>query len=94
MLEDTIRDTATKAVSDLLGLDLKPGTQVLAASIREALIRSELVSAITGLSVPMIYREMRQAKFPRPLKITNSARAWRLSEVMAWIDSRERECRR
>jgi predicted DNA-binding transcriptional regulator AlpA len=91
MLEDAIRETATKAVSDLLRLDLKPGTQVLATSIREALLRIELVSAITGLSVPMIYREMSQAKFPRPLKITNSARACRLSEILAWIDDLPRE---
>ena len=66
MLENAVREAAAKAVCDLLGLDFKPGTAVLAASIREILLRIDLVSAITALSVPMINEEMRQGRFPRP----------------------------
>jgi prophage regulatory protein len=91
MLEDAVRDAAAKAVGELLGLTNKPGIALLAASIPEVLLRIDHISAITGLSVPTIYRQMGIGAFPRPLKITNSARAWRLSEIMAWIDGRERD---
>jgi len=64
-------------------------TDLLAASLREMLLRVDAVCTITGLSVPTIYRMMSQGGFPRPLKITSHARAWRLSDINAWIDSRE-----
>jgi len=77
--------------SYLIGLDDKPGAAFLAASVRDVLLRVGDVCAITGLSVPTIYRLMSRNTFPRPLKITNTARAWKLSEIAAWVDSRERE---
>jgi prophage regulatory protein len=73
----------------LIGLDDKPGSALL-ASVRDVLIRIENVCAITGLSVPTIYRLIAKGMFPRPLKITASARAWKLSEITAWVESRER----
>ncbi len=91
MLETAIRDAAAKAIGDLLGLDNSPTTELLAASLREMLLRVDTVSTITGLSVPTLYRLMSQGEFPRPLKITGHARAWKLSEVMDWIDNRERD---
>ncbi|HYU45523.1 MAG TPA: AlpA family phage regulatory protein [Terriglobales bacterium] len=91
MLETALKDAAAKAVGDLLGLASSPTTELLAASLREMLLRIDTVSTITGLSVPTVYRLMSQGNFPRPLKITGHARAWKLSEVMDWIDSRERD---
>jgi prophage regulatory protein len=76
--------------SYLIGLDDKPGAALLAASVRDVLIRIDNVCGITGLSVPTIYRLMSKGTFPRPVKITTSARAWKLSEVTAWVDSRQR----
>jgi prophage regulatory protein len=73
----------------LIGLDDKPGAALLAASVRDVLIRVENVCGITGLSVPTIYRLMGKGKFPRPLKITSTARAWKLSDITAWVESRE-----
>jgi len=90
MLENAIRDAAARAVGDLLGLNA-PTAELLAASLREILLRVDTVCTITGLSVPTVYRLMSQGGFPRPLKITGHARAWKLSEVMAWIDSREHD---
>jgi prophage regulatory protein len=75
--------------SYLIGLDDKPGAALLAASVRDVLIRINNVCAITGLSVPTIYRLMSRDRFPRPVKITTTARAWKLSEVTAWVESRE-----
>lgn len=90
-IKETARDAASKAVYELLGMDHEPTTALLAATVREILLRIDTVCTITGLSVPSIYRLMSQGKFPRPLKITNHARAWKLSEVMAWIDRCGRE---
>jgi len=80
----------TKTVAHLLGDENEPSTSLLAASLREMLLRVDTVSTITGLSVQTIYRLMSQEAFPRPVRITGHARAWKLSEVMGWIDSRER----
>jgi len=78
------------ASSYIIGLDDKPGAALLAASVRDVLIRIGNVCGITGLSVPTIYRLMTKGTFPRPVKITASARAWKLSEVTAWVDGLER----
>ena len=64
---------------------------VLACCIREACLRIGDVASITGLSIPTIYREIANGRFPAPFKVTAGARAWKLSEVMEWIDTRERD---
>jgi len=91
MLDSAVREATAKAVSELLGIENKPATELLAASLREMLLRIETVCAITGLSVPTVYRLMSQGGFPRPVKLTGYARAWKLSDIMAWIDTRERD---
>jgi|SRR6516225_6550026 prophage regulatory protein len=80
-----------KSTSYLVTPDDEPGAALLAASVRDVLVRITDVCAITGLSVPTIYRLMGRESFPRPVKITSTARAWKLSEIMAWVDSRQRE---
>ena len=84
------KDDTGKPAGYLIGLDDQPGAALLAASVRDVLLRIDTVCGITGLSVPTIYRLMSRNEFPRPVKITSTARAWRLSEVTAWVDSRER----
>jgi prophage regulatory protein len=64
-------------------------TVLLAASLPEMLLRAHAVCAITGLSVPTVYRLIAKGDFPRPVQITGHARAWKLSELMGWIESRE-----
>jgi predicted DNA-binding transcriptional regulator AlpA len=83
--------TPNKLISDLLGADRDPRAAIVGSCIRDICLRIGLVSAITGLSVPTIYREIGHDRFPRPIKITAGARAWRLSEIMDWIDTRERD---
>lgn len=89
MLEDAVR----KFIRDTLHLEETPGDKLLAAKIHEVLLRVGQVSAITGISVPTIYRLMKQGSFPRALRLTNSVRAWKLSDVQAWIKSCDREAR-
>lgn len=90
-IKQTAKEAAAKTVYELLGVDQEPTNTLLVAALREILLRVDTVCTITGLSVPTVYRLMAQGAFPRPLKITNHARAWKLSEVMDWIDNRERE---
>jgi prophage regulatory protein len=71
-------------------LDEEKG-DLLASCIPDLCLRIGTVSSITGLSVPTIYREIAQKRFPRPIKLTAGARAWRLSEIMEWIETRERD---
>lgn len=78
------------SVDQLLGTDRQPGTALLAASLRDMLLRIETVCTITGLSVATVYRLLAKGDFPRPVMITSHARAWRLSEIMDWIDQRAR----
>jgi predicted DNA-binding transcriptional regulator AlpA len=69
------------------------GINILARSLPDLHLRIDQVVAVTGLSVPTIYRQMKAGAFPRPYKITpskNGAKAWRLSEVMAWMNGLER----
>lgn len=81
---------AGSAASYLIGLDDKPGAALLAASVRDVLVRIGDVCTISGLSIPTIYRLMTKGLFPRPVKITASARAWKLSELTIWVETRER----
>jgi prophage regulatory protein len=90
MSSATQKPSAVDPASYLIGAEGKPGAALLAASVRDVLLRIGDVCAVTGLSVPTIYRLMSRDQFPRPLKITRTARAWKLSEVTAWVDSRER----
>lgn len=57
------------------------------------LIRIDDVIAKTSLSRSSIYRKMEEGKFPRPVSLSDSTargspKAWRLSEVQAWIQER------
>jgi prophage regulatory protein len=91
MREAALKKVASKTISEILGVDDKPYNELVAASVSEMLLRVDTVGSITGLSTPTIYRLMAKGEFPRPLKITGYARAWRMTEIMAWIDSRDRE---
>ena len=43
-----------------------------------------VIKQITGKSRATIYRWVEKGNFPRPINITNSAKAWRESDVRAW----------
>jgi prophage regulatory protein len=92
VLDHAVKDIATKAVVDLLGIENNATTtELLAAKLPDMLLRADTVSAIVGLSVPTLYRLMAQGEFPRPLRLTGHARAWRLSTVVGWIDDRAQD---
>lgn len=51
-------------------------------------VRLREVEQITGLSKSTIYRCESEGKFPKRIKLTERASAWRLSEIRAWMNSR------
>lgn len=89
MPKDT-HETAINNISQLIGLDNSPSTRLLATSVPDLLVRIQQVRAVTGLSTASIYREMAERRFPSPVRITRHAVAWRLSELMTWIETRQR----
>jgi prophage regulatory protein len=56
----------------------------------ETLMRRPAVQAATGLSRSGLYAAMARNDFPKPVQLGPQSVAWRLSEVQAWIASRER----
>lgn len=58
------------------------------------LVREAEALTITGLGRTAFRDKVRSGEIVPPLKLTNHAVAWRLSDLMAWIDSRPRADRR
>ena len=54
------------------------------------LARLPEVMAMVGVSKETLLVWMKQGLFPRPLLLGPRARAWRLSEIQQWIDTRDR----
>ena len=52
-------------------------------------VRIDTVVAVVGLSIPTVYRLVAKGEFPRPVRLTNTARGWKLSDVVSWMQSRE-----
>lgn len=52
------------------------------------LLRLDAVLAQTGVSRSTLYSLIAQGRFPRPVQLTASARAWPEREVCAWIYER------
>ena len=52
------------------------------------LIRLPEVCLLTGLARATLWEMIRRGTFPSPVRIGLRAVAWRLSDVVAWIESR------
>ena len=55
---------------------------------RERLLRLGDVEIAVGLRKSSIYTLMRQGRFPKCVRLTSRAVAWRESDVAAWIEGR------
>jgi prophage regulatory protein len=51
-------------------------------------IRIQEVCQITGLSKGGIYKLIREAKFPPPVKLTERSSGWPDDQVMQWAETR------
>jgi prophage regulatory protein len=54
----------------------------------EVLLRQPAVLARIGLSKSTLWELVRRGQFPRPVRISSRAVAWRSSEVERWIAER------
>jgi len=61
----------------------------MSAAIREEIIRPRNLPPITGLSRTTTWRLEKIGQFPKRIKLSAGAVGYRLSEVMAWLDSRQ-----
>jgi predicted DNA-binding transcriptional regulator AlpA len=80
-----------ESLFEILGIERSPQNLIVAKALSDMLLRIEAVSAITGLSVPSLYRMMAAGTFPRAYKLSDKARAWKLSEIMRWLNMLERD---
>ena len=53
--------------------------------------RLPVVSAVTGYKRSSIYALMKQDKFPKPVRLSGGAVAWRSREVIAWVEAQGQE---
>lgn len=53
------------------------------------LIRRPEVCELTGLPKSTLYDHLATGAFPSPVKLSARSVAWRLSDVLAWMESRE-----
>lgn len=58
-------------------------------SIPSPLIDRKEVSRLTTKSRSTIYRDVRDGTFPAPVQVGARGVAWRLADVLTWIESRE-----
>jgi prophage regulatory protein len=67
---------------------VSPNDGVEPMSATQSLIRLPEVKRLTGLSRSTIYRLERDGRFVPRVRLGERATAWRLSEILAWIDAR------
>ena len=63
-----------------------PGDSPPCGLIRAKQLRTELVP----LSRTQVWRLVRAGEFPKPVRLSKNAVAWRRDEVEAWVRQRER----
>ena len=53
--------------------------------MEDRLLRRREVERVTGLSRSGIYKGLRTGAFPLPVRVLDTAVAWRESEILQWI---------
>ena len=55
----------------------------------DKLLRLEAVISLIGMKRSWILQKVKDGKFPKPLRLSPRAVAWRQSDVMEWINAQE-----
>lgn len=58
--------------------------------MKRRIVRRPQVLEVTGLSRATVYRLIDQGLFPAPVKLGPNSVGWRESEILLWLESRER----
>lgn len=56
---------------------------------QEQLIRLATVLSLTGLPKSSLYHQIKNGSFPKPVKLSERSVAWKVSEIEAWVESRQ-----
>ena len=59
------------------------------STAKPRLLRRAEVLHLTGLPKSTLYDYLAKSAFPAPVKLSARSVAWKLSEVLAWIESRQ-----
>lgn len=59
------------------------------AQTPERVLRLPETSAMVGLKRASIYALMAEGRFPRPVRLSARAVAWRMSDLQRWLSERE-----
>jgi prophage regulatory protein len=51
----------------------------------EGYVRLPTVVAVSGLKRSAIYDHVKRGNFPKPIKLTSHASAWRVQDIEAWL---------
>ena len=54
----------------------------------QTLFRLPAVVQITGRSKPSIYKDVKEGRFPSPIKIGDRAVAWVSTDIEKWVEQR------
>ncbi|OPY84686.1 MAG: Prophage CP4-57 regulatory protein (AlpA) [Smithella sp. PtaU1.Bin162] len=57
--------------------------------LRERIVRPAEASVITARSLASIWRDEQAGRFPKRIRIGENAVGYKLSDLQAWLDSRE-----
>ncbi len=87
LLSGALREEVRAQIVDILRV--RGGAEdFVGRVVREALLRPAQAFALAGISVPQGYRLVASGDFPKPVVISEQARGFLASEVMAWIEAR------
>jgi prophage regulatory protein len=57
--------------------------------IQEQFLKRTEIEAKTSLARSTIYARMKEGTFPRPISIGGNSVRWKLTDIVAWMDSCE-----
>jgi prophage regulatory protein len=86
---DTVKYFGFQLVEYLIGAICQVTKQKKETSGPDRIIRSKEVLKITGVTRTTIWRWEEQGKFPARVNLGVGSVGWRLSEIEAWINSRD-----
>ena len=55
----------------------------------DRMVRLKGLKEITGLAISSIYKMINEGRFPKPVKLSQRAVAWRYSDLIAWMGALE-----
>lgn len=55
----------------------------------QGFIRQRQILGLVCFSAPTLWRKVKAGTFPKPVKLARNITAWRISEVLAWMEAQK-----